>query len=424
MRCARISGARRARRGARPGARRRAAPARGRGARRAIRLLMYPNSARGDGKLAIPLPSRVEVASSPVFVGRAYEREHLDSSMKTVAAGERRVVLVSGEPGIGKTSLAAAFAARPSRTAPLVLYGRCDDELGIPYQPWAEILAHLVGHATDEVLEAHVAPRERAGTARSRSRSTARRGRPHRRATRRPSGTSCSVRSSTSWDGSRPWHRSCSSSTTSTGPTVRPSSSCGTWCRPMLRCGCSCSARSVTPTSARDHPLVEALATLHREEGVERLALRGLGDEELLTLLETAAGHAMVEGGAALRDALAGRDRRQPVLRRRDPPTPGRDRGHLPGRARPMGHRLGPADVGPPGQHPRSDRPARGAPGRADTNVAVPGRDHRSRLRREGSRPRRRARRGHGRRSVRPRRHRGSAQRGRSKPAATRSPTR
>ena len=53
-----------------------------------------------------------------------------------------------------------------------------------------------------------------------------------------------------------------------------------------------------------DHPLAEALAALHRESGVERLALRGLGDDELLVLLETTAGHAMADEGVALRDAL------------------------------------------------------------------------------------------------------------------------
>ena len=46
-----------------------------------------------------------------------------------------------------------------------------------------------------------------------------------------------------------------------------------------------------------DHPLAEALAALHRESGVERLALRGLGDDELLTLLEATARHAHGRGG-------------------------------------------------------------------------------------------------------------------------------
>ena len=54
-----------------------------------------------------------------------------------------------------------------------------------------------------------------------------------------------------------------------------------------------------------DHPFAEALAALHRESGIERLALRGLGDDELLTLLETTAQHAMAEEGLALRDALS-----------------------------------------------------------------------------------------------------------------------
>jgi hypothetical protein len=53
-----------------------------------------------------------------------------------------------------------------------------------------------------------------------------------------------------------------------------------------------------------DHPLVDALAALHRESSVERLALRGLGDSELLTLLETTARHATADEAVALRDAL------------------------------------------------------------------------------------------------------------------------
>ena len=59
---------------------------------------------------AIPLPRRVEAALSTVFVGRAHEREGLNRSLKSAAAGEQRMVLVSGEPGIGKTALSAAFA--------------------------------------------------------------------------------------------------------------------------------------------------------------------------------------------------------------------------------------------------------------------------------------------------------------------------
>ena len=106
--------------------------------------------------LAIPLSGRIGATSSAVFVGRAPERAGLNGSLLAVAEGQRRVALVSGEPGIGKTSLCAAVAREAFGNGAVVLYGRCDEDLGIPYQPWAEALTHLVAHAPDDVLAAHV----------------------------------------------------------------------------------------------------------------------------------------------------------------------------------------------------------------------------------------------------------------------------
>ena len=37
-----------------------------------------------------------------------------------------------------------------------MLYGRCDEELAIPYGPWIEALSHYVEHGPDAVLRAHV----------------------------------------------------------------------------------------------------------------------------------------------------------------------------------------------------------------------------------------------------------------------------
>ena len=50
--------------------------------------------------------------------------------------------------------------------------------------------------------------------------------------------------------------------------------------------------------------LAAGLAALHREQGVQRIAVRGLGDADMLDLLETVAGHEMQASGVALRDAL------------------------------------------------------------------------------------------------------------------------
>ena len=37
-----------------------------------------------------------------------------------------------------------------------MLYGRCDEDLGVPYQPWAQALGHLVKEAPQPILDAHV----------------------------------------------------------------------------------------------------------------------------------------------------------------------------------------------------------------------------------------------------------------------------
>ncbi len=37
-----------------------------------------------------------------------------------------------------------------------MLYGRCDEDLGVPYQPWAQALGHLVKEAPQQVLDAYV----------------------------------------------------------------------------------------------------------------------------------------------------------------------------------------------------------------------------------------------------------------------------
>ena len=56
-----------------------------------------------------------------------------------LASGERRFVFLAGEPGIGKTSLLAAFAREAGDA--VVLYGRCDEDALAPYQPFVEMLA-------------------------------------------------------------------------------------------------------------------------------------------------------------------------------------------------------------------------------------------------------------------------------------------
>lgn len=60
----------------------------------------------------------------------------MPSAGKAESAAPRQVVF-SGEPGIGKTRLAVEFARTAHELGAVVLYGRCDEDLGVAYQPWS-----------------------------------------------------------------------------------------------------------------------------------------------------------------------------------------------------------------------------------------------------------------------------------------------
>jgi DNA-binding CsgD family transcriptional regulator/tetratricopeptide (TPR) repeat protein len=68
-------------------------------------------------------------------------------------AGRRELVLISGEPGIGKTRCAEALADLAEDQGALVLWGRCHEEAGAPpYWPWVQILrAYVDASSLDEV---------------------------------------------------------------------------------------------------------------------------------------------------------------------------------------------------------------------------------------------------------------------------------
>ena len=87
-----------------------------------------------------------------IFVGREEELERLARLWKEAVAGERRVALLAGEPGIGKTRLAVELAGAVRESGGVVLAGRCDEDLGVPYQPFVEALRHYVSCAEERRL--------------------------------------------------------------------------------------------------------------------------------------------------------------------------------------------------------------------------------------------------------------------------------
>src|SRR6185503_8489199 len=70
--------------------------------------------------------------SGPSFVGREPEMRKLDGLLDLTIEGTGRVVFITGEPGIGKTSLSDEFLRRTRRQRPglLISRGRCVEQYG------------------------------------------------------------------------------------------------------------------------------------------------------------------------------------------------------------------------------------------------------------------------------------------------------
>jgi class 3 adenylate cyclase/tetratricopeptide (TPR) repeat protein len=105
----------------------------------------------------IPLPGRLAVHPAVGVVGRDTEVAAIANAVKEVGAGGgRQILLVSGEAGLGKTTVAAEAARSAFDAGAYVLFGHCEEDLATPYQLFAEALGHYVTHATEEQLLAHV----------------------------------------------------------------------------------------------------------------------------------------------------------------------------------------------------------------------------------------------------------------------------
>ena len=103
-----------------------------------------------------PLPALLRSAPRAAFVGREGERSVVERSRSLALAGARQVVLVSGEPGIGKSRLSSLSAHGAHGEGFAVLWGACSEELAVPYEPWISVCSQLVEHAPSAVLERHV----------------------------------------------------------------------------------------------------------------------------------------------------------------------------------------------------------------------------------------------------------------------------
>jgi len=103
----------------------------------------------------VELPPRLQEAAEHEFFGRGPELQDLEQAWHDARGGHRRIALVGGESGIGKTRLAAQLALRARADGARVVYGHCDDALALPYLPWVEALCHYIAVAPQTLLDRH-----------------------------------------------------------------------------------------------------------------------------------------------------------------------------------------------------------------------------------------------------------------------------
>lgn len=108
----------------------------------------------------IVLPGAVAGPPQGPFVGREEPLARLRRiSLRAEPTGDPRLVLLAGDPGIGKTRLVTELAHELHAQGVLVLYGRCIEENAVPFQPFVEALRHYIAMSPPDRLRASLLDR-------------------------------------------------------------------------------------------------------------------------------------------------------------------------------------------------------------------------------------------------------------------------
>ncbi len=82
-----------------------------------------------------PLPRAAATGHEHGLVGRDDELARVDRALEAISIGETRVVVVEGEPGVGKSTLVSTAVANAHERGAVVLWGACVAEHLVAYQP-------------------------------------------------------------------------------------------------------------------------------------------------------------------------------------------------------------------------------------------------------------------------------------------------
>jgi class 3 adenylate cyclase len=103
------------------------------------------------------VPNPLDRLAGGVFVGRESEMELLRAAVDEALSGRGRLLLLLGEPGIGKTRTAEELATYARLRKFQVLWGRCYEGGGAPaYWPWVQAIRSYVHEHDHETLLAQM----------------------------------------------------------------------------------------------------------------------------------------------------------------------------------------------------------------------------------------------------------------------------
>jgi DNA-binding CsgD family transcriptional regulator len=118
-----------------------------------LELAALAKEALAPGPAPAPLPAPLELlADAATYIGRTAERDRLLDLWAQAGRGHVLVGVVAGEAGIGKSRLVAEVAARVHAGGGRVLLGACFEDLGLPYEPFAQAVAEDAATLDDREL--------------------------------------------------------------------------------------------------------------------------------------------------------------------------------------------------------------------------------------------------------------------------------
>ncbi|MFK7917730.1 MAG: BTAD domain-containing putative transcriptional regulator [Ilumatobacter sp.] len=102
------------------------------------------------------LPVVLDRTLGTTMTGHTAPLDELRLRLEKASNGEPDLVFVSGDPGLGKTRVAAELAAEAHADGWAVRYGRSSEALSVSYEAWIDALTDIVRQASDDLIHEHV----------------------------------------------------------------------------------------------------------------------------------------------------------------------------------------------------------------------------------------------------------------------------